>query len=71
MDTSLYVLAHLGTNTGVAIFIEGRRWDPLTSGAVYCVENHAPLGNINRRVLEKVVEENLDDKNVFISDTKE
>jgi hypothetical protein len=54
----------------VAVFIEDRRWDPLTLGAVYCVENHAPLGNINRRVLEKVIEENLDDKGVFISDIK-
>jgi hypothetical protein len=55
----------------VAIFIEGRRWDPLTLGAVYCIENHAPLGYINRRVLEKVIEENLDDENVFISDIEE
>jgi hypothetical protein len=68
MDTSSGILAHLGTNTGVAIFIEGRRRDPLTLGAVYCVENHTPLGNIDRRVLEKVIEENLDDENVFISD---
>jgi hypothetical protein len=29
------------------------------------------LGNINRRVLEEVIEENLDDENVFISDIKE
>jgi hypothetical protein len=64
-------LAHLGTDTGVAIFIEGRRRYPLTLGAVYRIENHAPLGNINRRVLEKVVQENLDDENVFISDIKE
>jgi hypothetical protein len=54
----------------VAIFIEDRRRDPLTLGAVYYVENHAPLGNINRRVLEKVIEENLDDENVFITDIK-
>jgi hypothetical protein len=50
----------------VAIFIKGRRRDPVTLGTVYCVENHAPLGKINRRVLEKVIEENLDE-NVFIS----
>jgi len=55
----------------VAIFIKGRRRDPLTLGTVYCVENHAPLGNINRRVLEKVIEENLDNENVFILDIKE
>jgi len=54
----------------VAIFIEGRRWDPLTLGSAYCVENHTPLCNINRRVLEKVIEENLDDENVFTSDIK-
>jgi hypothetical protein len=54
----------------VAIFIEGRRRDPLTPGAVYCVEHHAPLGNINRRVFKKVIEENLDDEDVFITTSK-
>jgi hypothetical protein len=54
----------------MAIFIEGRRRNPLSLGTVYCVENHAPLGNIDRRVLEKVVKENLDDETVFISDIK-
>jgi hypothetical protein len=29
------------------------------------------LGNINRRVLEEVIEENLDDENAFIFDIKE
>ena len=71
MNTSLHVLAHLSTNTGVAIFIKGWHWDPLTLGVGYCVENHTPLSNIDRRVLEKVIEENLDNKNVFISDIKE
>lgn len=55
----------------MAIFIEGRCRDPLTLGPAYCVENHTPLGNVNRRVFEKVIEENLDDENVFTSDIKE
>jgi hypothetical protein len=53
----------------VAIFIEDRGRDPLTLGGVYCVENYTPLSDINRGVLEEVVEENLDNENVFISDT--
>ena len=43
--------------------------DSLTLGVVYCVENYTPLGDINRGVLEEVVE-NLDNENVFISDAK-
>jgi hypothetical protein len=63
-------LAHLGTDTGVTIIIEGWRRDPLTLGATDCVKNYAPLGNVNRRVLEKVIEENLDDENVFVTNKK-
>jgi hypothetical protein len=58
--------AHLGTDTSVAIFIKGRGGDPLTLGAVYCIENYTPLGDINRGVLEEVVEENLENENVLI-----
>jgi len=50
----------------VAIFVKRRGGDLLAPGTVDYVENYAPLGNINRRVLEEVVEENLD--NVFILD---
>jgi hypothetical protein len=54
----------------VAIFVEGRGRVPLALGVVYCVENYAPLSDVNRGVLEEVVEENLDNENVFISDAE-
>ena len=50
----------------MAIFVKGRGWDPLTLGAIDCIENDAPLGNVDGGVLKEVVEENLD--NVFILD---
>jgi hypothetical protein len=37
---------------------------------VYCVENYTPLSDINRGVLEEVIEENLENENVFISDAE-
>jgi hypothetical protein len=49
----------------MAIFIKGRGWNPLTLGVAYRVEYYTPLSNIDRRVFEEVVEENLDNKNVF------
>ncbi len=55
----------------MTVFVKCRRRDPLTLGAVYRVEDQTPLRDINRRVLEKVVEENLDDENVFNSVIKE
>jgi hypothetical protein len=58
--------AHLGTDTGVTIFVKGRGWNLLTLGVTYRVKNYTPLGNINRGVLKEVVEENLDNKSVFI-----
>lgn len=62
--------AHLGTDTSVAVFVEGWGRDPLTLGGVYCVENYTPLSDINGGILEEVVEENLDIENVFISDAE-
>jgi hypothetical protein len=51
----------------VTVFVKCRGRDPLTPGAIYRVKDYTPLRDINRRVLEKVVEENLDNENVFIS----
>jgi hypothetical protein len=48
----------------VAIFVKGWGWDLLALGTIDCIENDAPLGNVDRRVLEEVVEEDLG--NVFI-----
>jgi hypothetical protein len=53
---------HLRTHTSVAIFVKGRGGYLLTLGTVDCVENYAPLRDINSRVLKEVVEENLDNK---------
>jgi len=50
----------------VAIFVKGWGWDPLTLGTINCIENDAPLGNVDGGVLKEVVEENLG--NVFIID---
>jgi hypothetical protein len=47
----------------MAIFVKSWGGDLLALGTVDYVEDYAPLGNIKRRVLEEVVEENLD--NVF------
>jgi len=48
----------------VAIFVKCRGWDLLTLGTIDCIENDAPLGNVDGGVLKEVIEENLD--NVFI-----
>jgi len=61
--------AHLGTNTSVAILVKSRGRNLLTLGTVDCLENYAPLGDINGRVLEEVIEEDLD--KVFSSDMEE
>jgi hypothetical protein len=53
----------------VAIFVKSRGGDLLMPGTVDYVENYAPLGNINRRVLEEVVKENLD--NMIILDPRD
>jgi hypothetical protein len=50
----------------VAIFVKDRGWDLLALGTIDCIENDAPLGNVDGGVLKEVVEENLG--NVFILD---
>jgi len=52
----------------VAIFVKGWGWDLLTHGTINCIENDAPLGNVDGGVLKEVVEENLG--NAFILDRK-
>ena len=58
--------AHLSTNSSMTIFVKGRGGYLLAPTTVDCIEDYAPLRNINRRVLKEVVEENLD--NMFILD---
>jgi hypothetical protein len=53
-------VTHLSTHTSVSIFVKGWGGYLLTLGTDDCVENYAPLRNIDRRVLKEVVEENLD-----------
>jgi hypothetical protein len=43
----------------MTIFIKGRGGDLFTPATVDCVENDTPLGDVDRRVLEEVVEEYL------------
>jgi hypothetical protein len=53
----------------MAILVKSWGRDLLTLSTVDCVENYAPLGDINRRVLEEVIEEDLN--KMFSSDTEE
>jgi hypothetical protein len=50
---------HFGTDTSVSILVEGWNRNFLTSSTVDCIENDTPLGDIDSRVVEEVIKENL------------
>jgi hypothetical protein len=54
----------------MAIFVKRRGGNPLTLRAVYCIENHTPLGDINRGVLKEVVQKDLETETAFNSDAE-